>query len=327
MPFDRQTHRKTGALPGDIRSFGDFARAVPIAGQADYRDVFKEVDSDMDKSFEILFGEARLRDLHLLTTTSGTTGTPTPYPVFHKSTEAMGELFGRIGWRMNIRPGDKLAICFGLSMHAPAFLTCTGSRTAGPEPVPDWRRGRHRAHIEPHETLQSQYLQRHTLPGSTPYRTGSSSSDDSVKSLGLKILVCGAEPGAGIPEVRRRLESEYGAKVFDIGAGYGVSCDHPDYQGMHWIADDYCYYELVNPETLEPVPMVHGATGLAVLTPLEPDSTIFFHNLRFTLNDIHQIYTDPCPCGFSGFRYKIVGRSTTCSKSRVFPCIRQPFKG
>lgn len=151
--------------------------------------------------------------------------------------------------------------------------------------------------------------------------------NDSVKSLGLKILACGAEPGAGIPEVRRRLESEYGAKVFDIGAGYGVSCDHPDYQGMHWIADDYCYYELVNPETLEPVPMVHGATGLAVLTPLEPDSTIFFHNLRFTLNDIHQIYTDPCPCGFSGFRYKIVGRVDDMLKVKGVPVYPAAIQG
>ena len=54
-----------------------------------------------------------------------------------------------------------------------------------------------------------------------------------VKSLGLKILLWGAEPGAGIPEVLQRLEGEYGAKLFDMGAGYGCSCDHPVDQGMH----------------------------------------------------------------------------------------------
>ena len=86
----------------------------------------------------------------------------------------------------------------------------------------------------------------------------------------------GAEPGAGIPEIRNRLESEYGASVIDVGAGYGVSCECPEYQGMHWVGDDHCYYELVDPETFEPVPMTNGAIGLAVFTPLEPEATIYF---------------------------------------------------
>ena len=54
--------------------------------------------------------------------------------------------------------------------------------------------------------------------------------------------------------------------------------------------------------------MEHGATGLAVFTPIEPEHPLFFFNLRFTLNDIHPVFTEPCPCGMSGFRYKIVGR-------------------
>jgi phenylacetate-CoA ligase len=50
---------------------------------------------------------------------------------------------------------------------------------------------------------------------------------EGVKAPGFKILLCGAEPGASIPEVRKRLESEYGARLFDGGAGVGVSCDWP----------------------------------------------------------------------------------------------------
>ena len=96
---------------------------------------------------------------------------------------------------------------------------------------------------------------------------------------------------------------------------------------MHWIADDYCYYELVDPKTHEPVPMEHGATGLAVFTPLEPDSTIFMHNLRFTLNDIHQVFTEPCPCGLSGFRYKIVGRADDMLKVKGVPVYPAAIQG
>jgi len=148
-----------------------------------------------------------------------------------------------------------------------------------------------------------------------------------VSKLGIKVLGCGAEPGAGIPEVRKHLESSYGARLFDAGAGYGVSCDHPVYQGMHWVADDYAYYELVDPETLAPVPLEHGATGLAVFTPLEPRSPIFFANLRFTLNDIHQVFTDPCPCGKTGFRYKIVGRADDMLKVKGVPVYPAAIQG
>ena len=150
---------------------------------------------------------------------------------------------------------------------------------------------------------------------------------ESVKSLGLKLILCAAEPGAGIPEVRQRLESEYGAKVFDHGGGLGASCDMPVYQGMHWLSDDFCYYELVDPKTFEPVKMEDGATGLAVYTSLEPEAALFFFNLRFTMNDVHQVFTSPCPCGGSGFRYKIVGRADDMLKVKGVPIYPAAIEG
>ncbi|MFW6237015.1 MAG: phenylacetate--CoA ligase family protein, partial [Desulfosudaceae bacterium] len=135
-----------------------------------------------------------------------------------------------------------------------------------------------------------------------------------------------AEPGAGIPEVRQKLESEYNAKVFDAGAGYGVSCDHPVYQGMHWIADDYAYYELIDPETREVVPMENGATGIMAATALNPAGAVWF-DMRFTMMDIHQVFTDPCPCGRSGFRYKVVGRADDMLKVKGVPVYPAAIEG
>ena len=140
-----------------------------------------------------------------------------------------------------------------------------------------------------------------------------------IKEMNIKTLLCGGEPGAGVPEVRRHLEGEYGALLYDVGAGYGVSCSHSEYQGMHWIADDFCHYQLVDPVTLELIPLENGAIGMAVFTPLEPESAVFFYNLRTTLRDIHQVFTDPCPCGMSGFRYKIVGRADDMLKVKGVP--------
>jgi phenylacetate-CoA ligase len=126
-----------------------------------------------------------------------------------------------------------------------------------------------------------------------------------IFSLGLRILMCGGEPGAGIPEVRKRIESAYGGRLFDAGAGFGVSCSEPDYQGMHWIADDLAIYELVDPASHEPIPLADGAEGEAVFTTLVGGGLGW---TRLSLGDIHRVQISPCPCGTTGFRYRIVGR-------------------
>jgi len=140
-----------------------------------------------------------------------------------------------------------------------------------------------------------------------------------VGQLGFKFLICGGEPGAGIPEVKNKLESAYGARLFDAGAGFGFSCDYEEYQGMHWMTDDLCYYELVDPETKAPLPLENGAKGEAVFTSLEGDGMVW---VRLSMGDIHQVFTEPCPCGRTGFRYKVIGRADEMLKVKgvmVYP--------
>ncbi|MDQ7785258.1 MAG: hypothetical protein RDU20_20400 [Desulfomonilaceae bacterium] len=328
VPFERRRMDRAGVKPEDIRSFDDFARAVPIIGQADYRDAMDEGGPDLPKVYEDLFGKERWDDLYLLTSTSGTTGIPTPYPLFRKGLDRVADIFGRMGWRAGLHPGDRLALCFGLSMHAagtpqtfwyrdiPGLTIIPIGAEAGTERMLNLFKV-----FKPTVFTGTPSLALHLIERSREVL------GEPISSIGFKTLICGAEPGAGIPEVRNRLESEYGAKAVDIGAGYGISCDYPVYQGMHWVADDFCYYELVDPETKEPIPLEHGATGLAVFTPLEPQHGHFFWSMRFTLNDIHQIFTDPCPCGMSGFRYKVVGRADDMLKVKGVPVYPAGIQG
>jgi len=126
-----------------------------------------------------------------------------------------------------------------------------------------------------------------------------------IASLGIRVLLCGGEPGAGIPEVRQRIESTYDGKLFDAGAGLGCSCDYPAYQGMHSIADALVIYERVDADTLAPIPLSDGATGQAVFTSVVGGSMGW---TRLTIGDIHQATTSSCPRGAAGFRYRIMGR-------------------
>jgi len=92
-----------------------------------------------------------------------------------------------------------------------------------------------------------------------------------VGDLGIKIVQCGGEPGAGIPEVRQKIESAYGARLFDVGGALGVSCAHEEYQGMHQVGDDFMIVELVDPDTKEPLPFENGQKGEALFTQIDGD--------------------------------------------------------
>ncbi|MFO7965525.1 MAG: phenylacetate--CoA ligase family protein [Desulfobacterales bacterium] len=329
VPFDRKRMQRAGIEPEGILSFNDLAKALPPVGQAEYRQVYEEKMLDMDAIFEELYGPKRLENLYMVNSTSGTTGIPTPYPLFRvEDPDRIPNINGRMSWRANIRPGDRIAILFGLSMHAASTPQILGYQKfpgitlypigaeAGTERILNYIKWFKINVFSGTPSLALHLIERSPDVLKEP-----------VRALNMKVLFCGAEPGAGIPEVKSRLENEYGAKVYDAGAGYGISCDHPVYQGMHWVADDYCYYELIDPETKDPIPLTHGATGVAVFTSLYPESPGFFPNIRFTLNDIHQVFTEPCPCGLSGFRYKIVGRADDMLKVKGVPVYPAAIEG
>ena len=74
------------------------------------------------------------------------------------------------------------------------------------------------------------------------------------------------------------------------------------------------YYELVDPDTKQPIPMENGAKGEALFTTLDagPGGPM----IRQSMGDIHQVFTDPCPCGRSGFSRKWQEEQMICLKSR-----------
>jgi len=44
--------------------------------------------------------------------------------------------------------------------------------------------------------------------------------------------------------------------------------------------------------------------------------------MRQSMGDIHQVFTEPCPCGRTGFRYKVIGRADDMLKVKgvmVYP--------
>ncbi|RJP84962.1 MAG: phenylacetate--CoA ligase family protein [Desulfobacteraceae bacterium] len=305
--------------PDSLSSMDEFKDKIALFNKENLRALVMECGGDFIKALDQIM-PISVDELDYIATTTGTTGIPTPYPMTNKDiNNVWGEVMTRGGWRAGIRPQDRVLFCFALSMVIAGIPTMMGMQKLGSTIIPVG------AEAKSERILLMQSLFKGNVYVGTPslaeYLIEQSPKllNKTVVELGFKALLCGGEPGAGIPEVKAKIESAYGCRIFDAGAGFGCSCDHEEYQGMHWLGDDLAYYELVDPETKAPIAMENGAKGEAVFTSLEGDGWIM---VRQSMGDIHQVFTDPCPCGRSGFRYKVIGRSDDMLKVKgvmVYP--------
>lgn len=317
-PFWREWMKKNGVKPEDIRTLSDFSHRIPVFDKSERRKLFEACDGDMTTVVEKTIG-CELDDVVLIAATSGTTGEPTPYPLTRNDKKWFSQNLSRVLWRIGVRPDSRIIHAFGLSMFLAGVPYATLFQESGACVLPVGAEGGSEkilrfAKLFKADTLACTPSLAEYLIEKAPEITGGTVGD-----LGIQRLLCGGEPGAGIPEVRRKLENAYGATLYDTGAGFGISCDHEVYQGMHHVADDTIFFELVDPDTLEPVAFENGAKGMPVQTTLDGEGFLWF---RETIGDICQVFTDPCPCGRSGFRYKVVGRSDDMLKIKgviVYP--------
>ncbi|MEW6554920.1 MAG: phenylacetate--CoA ligase family protein [Actinomycetota bacterium] len=317
-PFYTKKFDEWGVVPEKISSLEDFSRAIPLFDKEGLRTMVFEFQGDLLAVLDQIM-PVSVDDLSIMATTTGTTGIPTPYPMtWHDMEEVWGEAMVRGAWRAGIRSHDRVLFCFALSMVIAGIPTMMGMHKLGCMAIPVG------AESGTDRIMLMQTLFRGTVYSGTPSLADyliekCREQGRDPKDLGFHTLLCGGEPGAGIPEVRNRLESAFGARIFDAGAGFGVSCDHEEYQGMHWTGDDMALLELVDPDTKVSIPLEDGAEGEAVVTVFAGDGMSW---LRTSMGDIQQVFTSPCPCGKTGFRYKVVGRTDDMLK--VKGCIVYP---
>ncbi len=130
------------------------------------------------------------------------------------------------------------------------------------------------------------------------------------KELGLKKLFCGAEPGAGIPAVRAKLQEDWGARVTE-GLGNAdmapiIFSECPAQSGMHFNGQEYVLAEIIDPDSEQAQPIETGVTGELVYTSLERECVPL---LRFRTRDRVTVLGTSCSCGRTGFKLRCVGRT------------------
>ena len=116
-----------------------------------------------------------------------------------------------------------------------------------------------------------------------------------IDKIALKKMIFGSERSSHA--MRQRIKSLLGLEdMFDIpgmtelyGPGTGLECSR--HEGIHYWAD-YYILEILDPETLEPVP--EGETGEMVVTTLCKEAAPL---IRYRTRDLTRILPNACSCG------------------------------
>jgi len=221
-PFYKKKFDELSVVPEKIASLKDFAAAVPLFDKEGLRAMVVEFGGDILAVLDQIM-PVSVDDLAIMATTTGTTGIPTPYPM---SWHDMEDVWER-PWSGSLAGGYPLE-----RPHALLLRPLHGHRryTQHDGYAQDRKHGHPgRAEVGTDRILLMQSLFRGTVYcGTPPWRITSwrsVRSRDGIPRISVSIPFSAAASRGGIPEVRNRLESAFGARIFDAGAGFGVSCD------------------------------------------------------------------------------------------------------
>ena len=293
-PFYRKRFEEAGLKPEDIKTLNDIRR-IPFTTKQDLRDTYP-------------FGMASvpLRECTRLHSSSGTTGTPTVILHTQKDLEEWAAQVARNLWMVGLRPDDVFQNSSGYGMFTGGLGFQYGAERLGMLTIPA-AAGNSIRQIKFITDFDTTAL--HAVPSYVTrlYEVMQSMGVDPRRDTKLKVLAIGAEPHS--EEQRRRIEEMMGVKAYNsfgmsemCGPGVGFECQEQN--GLHFW-EDYYIVEIVDPETLEPVP--DGEVGELVLTSLCREAMPL---LRYRTRDLTRVLGRTCPCGRNHVRIdRMRGRS------------------
>ena len=308
--FYRSRMQAAGAEPGDLQSVADLEKLPILLAKDDERELQERSRDELGHPF----GEhlcASVDDVVSVASTSGTTGNPTFYAFTPEDVATTDELWGRAMRFAGVKPGDTVLHGFGLSMFLAGVPVVRALERMGARPVPVGAEAGSEKLLRIAELVRPRALA--CTPSYATYLVEQAPKllGKPANELGIELILCAGEPGAGLPEVRAALTDAFDAKVYDmLGGAHGVmccSCDAEPYAGMHVLGEDCAVItHLVDQETKQPVPLVDGAIGERVKTSLRWQAQ---PQLRASVGDIYQVETAACSCGAPGPRVRVLGRT------------------
>lgn len=293
-PFYKKRFADSHIVPEDIRSLDDL-RKIPFTTKQDLRDNYP-------------FGLAAvpMEKVVRLHSSSGTTGTPTVILHTQKDLDEWANAVARCLYMVGLRPGDIFQNSSGYGMFTGGLGFQYGAERLGMLTVPA-AAGNTKRQIKFITDFGTTAL--HAIPSYAGrlYEVMEEMAIDPKRDTKLHTLIIGAEPHS--EEQRKRIEQMLGVKAYNSFGmsemcGPGVAFECKEQNGLH-IWEDYYIVEIVDPQTLEPVP--EGEVGELVLTTINREAMPL---LRYRTRDLTRILPGTCPCGRQHIRLdRMKGRS------------------
>jgi phenylacetate-CoA ligase len=306
VPYYQKKFDEVGIIPENIETIQDLEK-IPFTSKSDLRDAYPfgmfAVPSD---------------DIVEVHTSSGTTGKPTVSGYTKLDIEIWGEVMARALSMAGAGKKDVIQNCYGYGLFTGGLGVHYGTQEIGATVIPI-SAGNTQRQIEILNDFKSTIIT--CTPSYALYLAEVLEKEDINKEeLELKAGVFGAEMWT--EEMRLEIEKRLNLDALNIYGlteiiGPGVAQECLEKNGLH-IFEDHFYPEIINPQTLKPVP--DGEKGELVLTTLTREGMPI---LRFRTRDITALRRGKCSCGRTLVMMdRITGRSDDMLKIRgviVFP--------
>ena len=279
-PFYQKKFDEIGLLPGDIKTSDDITK-LPFTVKQDLRDNYPFGLFAVPKD--------RLVRIHA---SSGTTGKQTVVGYTQNDIDVWAEGAARALTAAGATKTDSIHVSYGYGLFTGGLGLHYGAEKMGATAIPV-SSGNTKRQVQILQDFGSDLLcctpSYAMFIGETVNRMGIDPT-----TLPLRAGLFGAEPWS--ENMRRQIEKSLAIKAYDIYglseiAGPGVSYECRMQTGLH-VCEDYFYPEVVDPDTLQPVP--DGTYGELVFTCIGKEALPL---VRYRTRDICALNHEQCACG------------------------------
>lgn len=306
VPFYKNKFKELGIKPADIKSLEDAAK-LPVTIKEDLRDNYP---------FDLC--AVPLKDVVRVHASSGTTGKPITGPYTQDDLDQWTECMTRNFWAAGVRPEDVVQNAYGHGLFTGGLGFHQGASNMGCTTVPT------SAGLTERQITLMQDFGVNILCCTPSYALTIAERAEElkvdIKALPVRAGIFGAEPWTS--QMRDEIEARMGIKAMEAYGltelgGPGVAFDCSEQNGLH-INEDHYLAEIVDPATLEPLPL--GEKGELIFTSLQRRAMPM---IRYRTKDITRLKREKCSCGRTFLKMeKVFGRTDDMliiSGVNVFP--------
>jgi len=279
-PFYKKKFDNAGLRPEDIRSLKDIEH-LPLTDK-----------DDLQREYPFPLRAVPFEDIVRIHASSGTTGKRKVLCYTQKDIDVWAYIFARCYELAGLTRKDRVQIAVGYGLWTAGVGFQAGCERFGAMAVPLGP-----ANAEMHCEMMVDM-------GTTVFCSTASMAllmaeeihkRNLLSSIKVNKIILGAERHS--LSMRTRIKELMGVEhIFDIygltelyGPGTGLDCSH--HNGIHYWADHFIF-EVLDPETLKPVP--YGQQGELVVTTLSKEGSPL---IRYRTHDVTRLFDQKCSCG------------------------------